>query len=136
MEQITVRTIIDAGIKKAWEFWTDPKHIINWNFASDDWHCPKATNDPRTGGRFSSVMAAKDGSMSFDFEGIYDEVIPNKSIRYSMEDGRKVSITFKDNADRTEIIETFDAESTHPLELQKAGWQAILDNFKKYVESN
>lgn len=132
---LTVQNNINAPLEKVWQYWSEPEHIVNWNHASDDWHSPKAENDLRAGGRFVSTMAAKDGSMSFDFEGVYDEVVPQQRIAYTMADGRKVEITFKSNGDSTEVIEAFEAENIHSLEMQQAGWQAILDNFKKYVEA-
>ena len=133
--QITVETTVNAPIEKVWQAWTNPEDIMGWSFASDDWHTPHATNDLRVGGSFSSTMAAKDGSFSFDFEGIYDEVVPHETIAYSLADGRKVKILFTDNGDETLISETFDAENENPVEMQQAGWQAILNNFKKYVEN-
>lgn len=131
---ITVEALINAPIEKVWECWTAPEHIIQWNRASDDWHCPKAVNDLKVGGHFSFTMAAKDGSFSFDFEGNYDEVVENKRIAYTMSDGRKAEVTFKEDGNSTHIVETFDAENMNPFEMQRAGWQAILDNFKKYAE--
>lgn len=133
---ITVQSTVNAPIEKVWNFWTKPEHIVNWSYASDDWHTPTAENDLRQGGKFSSRMEAKDGSMGFDFGGIYDEVIQNKYIEYTLGDGRKVKIIFDNKGDKTEITESFDAEKTHSLEMQKGGWQAILDNFKKYTETN
>jgi uncharacterized protein YndB with AHSA1/START domain len=132
---ITVQASIAAPLQKVWDYWTGPEHVMQWNQASEDWHCPKASNDLRTGGKFSSTMAAKDGSMSFDFEGVYDEVIPGELIRYTMADGREVSISFEVQDGMTLIIETFDPESMHSEELQRAGWQAIMDSFKRYVET-
>lgn len=134
MEKITVTITTSSSLKSVWDKWTGAEHIVNWNFASDDWHCPKATNDPQTGGKFSSTMASKDGTMSFDFEGMYDEVIPHQSIAYTMPDGRKVQVTFQTENDITTVTEIFDPETQNPADLQKAGWQAILDNFKRYVE--
>lgn len=137
MEQdknITVSTIIKASIKEVWEKWTSPRHITKWCFASDDWHAPKATNDVRKGGRFSTAMAAKDGSAAFDFGGTYTTVEKLKKIEYTMDDGRKVSVVFKDTKDGVEASETFEMENENPREMQRQGWQAILDNFKKYVE--
>jgi uncharacterized protein YndB with AHSA1/START domain len=134
---ITVQAIINAPIEKVWEFWTTPEHIMKWNNASDDWHTPRAENDLRTGGTFLSRMEAKDGSAGFDFGGVYDEVKNNELIAYTMGDGRKVTVTFTKNNDvETEVIETFDAESTNSIEMQRGGWQSILDNFKKYVEAS
>ncbi len=137
MEPITVQATINAPIEIVWQMWTLPEHITQWCFASDDWHCPAATNDPRTGGKFSTTMAAKDGSFGFDFGGVYDKVIDNKLIEYSLGDGRKVSITFTSNKDdQTTVTETFDPENENPIEMQRGGWQAIMDNFKKHVEGN
>ena len=133
---LTVETTVNAPINKVWKYWTKPEHIMKWNNASDDWHTPKAENDLQAGGKFSSTMASKDGSQSFDFTGIYDRVEEPDLIEYTMEDGRKVKIMFTKSGELTEIKETFEAESSHSSDMQKAGWQAILDNFKKYIESN
>lgn len=133
---ITVKTLIKAPVAKVWEHWVDPKHIVQWNNASDDWHAPYADNDLRVGGKFRTTMAAKDGSMSFEFEGTYDTVENHQRIAYTIADGRKVDIVFSGNANETQVVETFDAEGTHPVDMQRAGWQAILDNFKKYTEAN
>jgi len=135
-KSITVENTVHAPLEKVWQFWTLPEHITQWNNASDDWHTPFAENDLRTGGKFLSKMAAKDGSFSFDFGGVYDDVKLNELIAYTMADGRKVVIHFTGNGDETKVIETFDPENTHSIEVQKGGWQAILDNFKKYVETN
>lgn len=131
---LTVTATIKIPVDKVWEYWTTPEHIIQWNNASDDWHTPKATNDLKVGGTFLSRMEAKDGSFGFDFSGKYTNVIPNKAIDYVMEDGRTVAIRFESDEAGTEITETFDAEKENSLEMQEQGWQAILDNFKKYVE--
>jgi len=133
---ITVSATVEAPIEKVWEFWTLPEHIMQWNNASDDWHSPKSINDLRTGGKFLTRMEAKDGSMGFDFGGVYDVVIPNDKIEYTMGDGRKVVVDFTDNKNQTTIEETFEAESENSPELQQQGWQAILDNFKKYAEQH
>lgn len=133
---ITVEATINAPVAKVWEIWTTPKHIMQWNNASDDWHTPHAENDLRTGGKFLSTMAAKDGSFSFDFTGTYDLVSTNERIAYTMEDGRKVVIVFSSVGSKTHVSETFDPETENPLEMQQAGWQAILNNFKKYVEAS
>ena len=132
--KVTVKATVNAPVEKVWEYWTEPKHITKWNNASDDWHTPIAENDLTVGGKFLTRMEAKDGSFGFDFGGIYDEVKLNELISYTMGDGRKVTITFKANGNETEVIETFHAETSNPVEMQQAGWQAILDNFKKYVE--
>jgi uncharacterized protein YndB with AHSA1/START domain len=134
--KITVETIIAADSKKVWDFWTSPEHITKWNFASDDWHCPKAENDLRVGGKLRSRMEAKDGSFGFDFEAIYDEIIDQKKITYTMPDGRQATTDFEHLDGKTKVTTTFDAETENSVEMQRAGWQAILDNFKKYVESN
>lgn len=132
---ITVKTIVNAPIEKTWEMWTSPAHIMKWNTASEDWHTTKSENDLRKGGSFSSRMEAKDGSFGFDFGGIYDEVKPNEHIAYTLGDGRKVKVDFKSTGGGTEIIESFDPESQNSEEMQRGGWQAIMDNFKKYVEA-
>lgn len=132
---IAVETTVNVPVSKAWQYWNDPEHIKQWAFAADTWHAPYAENDIRVGGKFSTTMAAKDGSMSFDFGGVYTEVITNELIAYELGDGRKVKITFSETDDKTIIIETFDPENQNPLEMQRDGWQAILDNFKKHVES-
>jgi len=131
---ITVQALINAPTKKVWEFWTEPQHITQWTFASGDWHAPYADNDLRIDGKFKTTMAAKDGSMSFDFEGVYTDVQTYKLIEYVLGDGRKVSISFESEDNVTTVTETFDPESENSTELQRGGWQAILDNFKKYVE--
>jgi uncharacterized protein YndB with AHSA1/START domain len=133
---LTVETTVNAPVEKVWEYWTSPEHITKWCSPSDDWHTPTAENDLRTGGKFSSRMEAKDGSMGFDFAGVYDEVRPNEYIEYTIGDGRKVDITFSSDGKQTKVVENFEAESINPIEMQQGGWQAIIDNFKKYTESN
>lgn len=133
---ITVESTVNAPVAKVWEYWTSPKHITQWNNASDDWHTPYAENDLRIGGKFISRMEAKDGSFGFDFKGVYDEVEENKTIVYTLEDGRKVAITFISEGGSTEITESFEAEDINSIELQQGGWQAILNNFKKHVETS
>ncbi len=135
-QTITVETTVKAPEAKIWQYWTEPRHITQWNNASDDWHTPRAENDLKVGGRFNFRMEAKDGSMGFDFEGTYDKVEPNVQIAYTIADGRKVNITFAPEGERTKIVETFEAETTHTVDMQRKGWQAILNNFKKYTESN
>lgn len=134
--KITVATVINAPVEKVWNLWTDPKHIIRWNNASDDWHTPRAENDLRVGGKFLSHMAAKDGSMGFDFTGTYTTVELHKQIDYTMDDERKVQISFASEGNTTSVTETFEAEQMNSVELQQAGWQSILDNFKKYAETS
>jgi len=133
---ITVESTINAPIEKVWTYWTEPKHVKNWNNASDDWHTPHGENDLRTGGKFVYRMEARDGSFGFDFGGIYDVVRENEYIEYTLSDGRKVKVNFTGQDNATRVVETFEAETTNPIEMQKTGWQAILDNFKKYTEAN
>jgi uncharacterized protein YndB with AHSA1/START domain len=133
---ITIETIIDAPVEKVWDYWTGPDHITQWNQASDDWHTPWAKKDIRVGGEFSARMEAKDGSFGFEFSGIYDEVKPHQYLGYTMGDGRKVHVDFKKENNQTRVVERFDAEQTNPVEMQQAGWQAILDCFKRYTESH
>lgn len=133
---ITIEAAVNASIEKVWAYWTLPQHIMQWNQASPDWHCPKAENDLKVGGRFSSTMAAKDGSFSFDFWGVYDEVLENELIMYTMGDGRKATVTFSGIGKVTAITITFEAENENPVEMQQGGWQAILNNFKNYTETN
>ena len=132
---IIVETTIQAPVEEVWTYWTSPEHIIHWNAASDDWHTPRAENDLRVGGKFLARMEARDGSFGFDFEGIYDVVRVNELITYHLEDERKITVCFTSEGGKTTVTETFDAETENSVELQEAGWQAILDNFKKYVES-
>lgn len=134
--KVTVQAVIQAPVEKVWSCWTEPQHITKWNQASEDWHAPRAENDLRPGGKFTTRMEAKDGSMGFDFGGVYDEVRTHEWISYTMGDGRRVEISFSGQGGETKIVETFDPESTHPVEFQQAGWQAILDNFKKYTEES
>ncbi|MBN2395313.1 MAG: SRPBCC family protein [Candidatus Atribacteria bacterium] len=132
---ITVETKIKAPIEQVWKFWTTPEHIINWNFATDEWCCPSAKNAFRSGGEFIWRMEAKDGSMGFDFKGKYDEIEVHKRIKYTLDDGRKTEITFSSIGDSTEIVESFEADNSTSLDMQQIGWQSILNNFKKYAES-
>lgn len=134
---ITVQVVVNADLDTVWKSFTDPKHVVNWNFASDDWECPSAENDLTVGGRFKSRMSAKDNSMGFDFGGTYTKVEEKKSFEYVMdgEDQRKVAVTFEEVDGGVLVSETFDLEHENSEELQRAGWQSILDNFKKYTES-
>lgn len=134
-ETITVKTKVAARVQKVWEYWTDPNHISKWNFASTEWHCPNAKNDLKPKGEFSWRMEAKDGSMAFDYAGTYDEVYDFKLIKKHLSDGRKIEISFTEHDGTTEVVETFEPDENDP-DLQRQGWQAILDNFKRYVESN
>jgi uncharacterized protein YndB with AHSA1/START domain len=133
---ITVETSINVPVEKVWEFWTKPEHITKWCFASEDWHAPSAENDLKAGGKFSTRMEAKDGSFGFDFGGIYDDVKTNELITYKMDDGRKVRIEFQPEEKGTKVTEIFEPESQNPIEMQKGGWQAIMNNFKKYAEAS
>ena len=133
---ITVETIVKAPVEKVWKYFNEPEHIKKWAFASDDWHAPYSENDLRKDGIFKTTMAAKDGSFSFDFGGIYSKVQENKLIEYKMDDGRKVQVKFSGKGNETTVTETFEPESQNPLEMQRGGWQAILDNFRKHAESN
>mgnify|MGYP000853871665 CR=1 FL=1 len=135
-ETIIVQNTVDATIEKVWDYWTKPEHITQWNNASDDWHTPQAENDLRTGGSFNYTMAAKDGSFSFDFGGTYNVVTQHSYIEFTIGDGRKVKINFENNGNSTTVSESFEAENVNPIEMQRSGWQAILDNFKKYTENN
>ncbi|WP_324325242.1 SRPBCC family protein [Flavobacterium sp.] len=135
-KSITVRISTKEKLEKVWDYFTKPEHIVNWCFASDDWHAPKAENDLRTGGTFSTTMAAKDGSFSFEFGGTYDEVIPLKRYTYTMGDGRKVTVKFDMMDGAVIVTENFEPEQQNPLDMQRGGWQAILENFKKYLENN
>ena len=132
---ITVSTEVNAPVSKAWESWTTPRHIMNWNHASPDWHCPASTVDLKNGGTFSCTMAAKDGSFSFDFNGEYLDVKENESITAKMEDGRFWKTYFTETDGKTKVMERFEAETMNSLELQQGGWQAILNNFKTYTET-
>lgn len=134
-KDITVEAIINAPVEKVWEIWTDPKHIIHWNQASHDWHTPRAENDLKVDGKFLLRMESKDGNAGFDFSGVYNEIKTHKLISYTIDDGRKVKIIFNGNDNETKVTETFDPENTHPIEMQREGWQAILDSFKHYVET-
>lgn len=134
--RITVSATINAPLEKVWECYTAPDHITKWNFASADWQCPWAKNDLKVGGKYAARMEAKDGSFGFEFEAIYDVVKVNEELSYTMADGRKATNLFKANGAQTLVETTFDAESENSAEMQKGGWQAILDNFKKYAEAN
>ena len=136
MEKITVETTVNAPIEKVWQYWNSPEHIQKWTFASSDWHVPFAENDLKKDGKFKTTMAAKDGSASFDFEGIYTAVEEHKLIAYKMTDGRTVEVIFEGDDKQTKITETFDPETQNSAEMQKNGWQSILDNFKKYTEES
>ena len=132
---LTVEIRINMPVEFVWKLWTTPEDIVYWNNASADWHTPSAKNDLRGGGGFLFRMEARDGSFGFDFSGVYDKVEKDKCIAYAIGDGRKVEINFTGNGTGTNIVETFEAEGQNPLEMQRDGWQAILNNFKKYAET-
>ncbi|HLW10709.1 MAG TPA: SRPBCC family protein [Fermentimonas sp.] len=132
--KITVQSAIHADVAKVWEYYNQPEHITRWNFADPLWHCPSATNELRVGARYVARMEAKDGSFGFDFSATYNEVVEHEKIVYTLDDGRDVEITFDSEEGITLVIVTFDAENQNSVEVQKQGWQAILDNFKKYTE--
>jgi uncharacterized protein YndB with AHSA1/START domain len=133
---ITVSALIHASIDKVWRLWTQPKHIRHWNQASDDWHTPKANNDFRVGGNFLYRMETKDDRFGFDFSGVYDEIRADELIAATLDDGRRLRIEFTNKGNKTKVSETFDAEEENSVEIQQDGWQAILDNFKKYAEAD
>lgn len=135
-QTITVRAHINAPLQKVWDCFNLPEHIVNWNFASEDWHCPKSENELEVGKHFTATMASKNGEYSFDFGGTYTEVIPFKKINYSIDgDGRKVSVLFQEFDAKTLVTEIFEPESENSIELQRGGWQSILTNFKNYTEN-
>ncbi len=132
---IEVSVLVNNSLTKTWEYYTQPHHITKWNFAIDELHCPKATNDLKVGGKYCARMEAKDGSFGFYFEAIYDEVVKQEKLAYSLANGRKKTITFEQIADKIKVSISFNAEMENPIEMQRDGWQAILNNFKKYTES-
>jgi uncharacterized protein YndB with AHSA1/START domain len=132
--RISVDALVRAPLAEVWRAWTTPADIMQWNAASDDWHTTAATVDLRVGGSFSSRMEARDGSFGFDFAGTYTEVVPHQRIAYTLGD-RTVSIDFTDTPDGVRVVESFDAETVHSEEQQRAGWQAILDRFVRHVEA-
>ena len=131
---ITVSTNINTSLEAAWKFYNEPEHIVQWNFASEDWVCPSASVDLQPGGEFKSRMESKDGKMGFDFEAVYSDVVAPDHVAYIIADGRKVNTHFSETSDGVLVTTIFDPEETNPEEMQRAGWQAILDNFKKYAE--
>lgn len=133
---IQVEATVNVPVEKVWEYWTSPDRIVKWNNASEDWHTSHATNDLQGGGRFLSRMEAKDGSFGFDFTGMYDEVTRYERIAYTIDDGREVNITFSGERNKTKVTQIFEAENINSIEMQRNGWQTILDNFKNYVENN
>jgi uncharacterized protein YndB with AHSA1/START domain len=133
--QLTVETIVNTDVVKAWDFFTLPEHIMQWNFAAPEWHCPQAENDLQVCGKFNYRMAAKDGSFAFDFFGVYDVVDMHRYIKYTMGDNRTVEITFSAEGDSTKVTEVFEAETENPLDMQQMGWQLILNNYKAHAEN-
>lgn len=134
-EQITVKTIVHSDIETVWNTWTKPEHIEKWNSPSNDWHTPRAENNLTGGGKFVFRMEAKDGSMGFDFGGTYTKVVSKQHLAYTLDDDRKVTVDFKEEDDMIVITETFEAETENSVEMQRDGWKAILDSFKKYTEA-
>lgn len=132
--QITITTTVAAPVDNTWDAYTNPAAITQWNFASDDWCCPSAEVDLREGGTHKARMEAKDGSFGFDFEGVYEEVKPREAVTLVLGDGRKARTTFESNGNSTKVTTVFDAEGTNSLDMQRDGWQAILNNFKAFVE--
>ena len=132
---ISVQANINAPVELVWKLWSTPGDIIKWNNASEDWHTPRAENDLKAGGTFSYRMEARDGSMGLDFAGVYDKVVVNGQVEYTLGDGRKVNVLFTALGDSTRVAEAFEAEDINGIALQQRGWQAILDNFKKYAET-
>lgn len=133
--KIKVTATINSDTKKVWDYYTQPEHIIKWNFADPSWHCPTATNDMNVGGRYVARMEAKDGSFGFEFDAVYTEINKGDSFTYDLS-GRLATVDFKETNGQTEVTVTFDSETENSIELQRNGWQAILDNFKKYTEAN
>lgn len=134
-QHIAIEAVVNRRRGDVWRLFNQPEHITNWNFASDDWRCPRAENDLRAGGRLCYRMEAKDGSFGFDFEAIYDEVVSEVKIAYTLTDGRKVETAFEDLGEKTRVSTVFEAERENPADMQRMGWQAILDNFKLYAET-
>jgi uncharacterized protein YndB with AHSA1/START domain len=135
-KKVTVTALISAEKKKAWDYYTLPEHIVNWNFASDQWHCPKASNDLVVGGKYFTRMEAKFGEIGFDFEGTYTEVLPEEGFTFKLPDEREVNVSFTEKEGNTQVQVIFDAETENPIKLQTQGWQTILDQYKKYTEAN
>ncbi|PKQ70792.1 SRPBCC domain-containing protein [Raineya orbicola] len=134
-EKITIKAIVSAAKQKVWDYYTKPEHITKWNFAIDTWHCPRTSNEMKVGGRYVARMEAKDGSFGFDFDAVYKEINQGESFTYEF-GGRLATVEFNEVNGQTEVTVTFDPETENPIDLQRQGWQAILDNFKKYTETN
>lgn len=137
MKEIQIEVLVKGDLDTVWEYWNAPEHISQWAFASEDWGASPTQNDLRQGGRFSTRMAAKDGSAGFDFSGTYTKVVPGSELDYTLDDGRTVTIDFLEEGEgMIKIVQTFEMEQENSEELQRSGWQAFLDNFKKHVEGN
>ena len=133
--KITVEILVKADLAKVWRAWNTPADIVEWNAASEDWHTTRSEVDLRAGGKFSARMEAKDGSEGFDFEGTYTRVVPRELVAYRMSDGREARVEFHPQEGGVLVRETFDAEDENPAEMQRQGWQAILDSFRRHVEA-
>lgn len=134
--KITIQAVVAADRQKTWDCYTQPEHITKWNFATDTWHCPAASNDMRVGGKYLARMEAKDGSFAFDFEAVYNEIVDGEKFTYTMPDNREIQVSFEKMDDKTRVTVTFDPENVNPVDLQRDGWQSILDNFRRYAEGN
>lgn len=134
-KRITVEALVGVAPENAWEYYHNPKHITQWNFASKDWHCPSAKNDLSVGGKYSARMEARDGSFGFDYEAIYNSINEFKSFSFTMADGRVVDTSFEELEGKTRVRTIFDAEHDNSVDMQRVGWQSILDNYKRYAES-
>lgn len=132
--KITIQAVVAADRQKVWACYTQPEHITKWNFATDTWHCPAASNDMRVGGKYLARMEAKDSSFAFDFEAVYNEIVEGEKFTYTMPDNRVVQVSFEQTDDKTRVTLIFDPENENPVDLQRSGWQSILDNFRKYAE--
>jgi uncharacterized protein YndB with AHSA1/START domain len=132
---VTVAVSVQASPERAWKAFTSPTSVTEWNFASTDWYCPRAQNDLREGGTFCYRMEARDGSFGFDFEGRFLELSPPARLRYSLGEDREVVVQFTQEGERTLVSQSFTPESIHSLEQQRVGWQSILENYKKHVET-
>ncbi len=135
MEKITITALVQGNKNKVWEYYTKLEHIVQWNFADPSWHCPSASNDLKVGGKYVARMEARDGSFGFDFEAVYTEVVPGECLSYVMWD-RHATVTFEEKEGHTLVTVSLDPETENPVEMQRQGRQAILDNFKNHTESN
>ena len=131
---LTVQTLLKCDLARAWSAYTDPQAIVQWNFAAPEWHCPRADNDLRVGGMLRTRMEAKDGSMGFDFEGTYTEVVPLQRLAYALGEDRLVLAVFSDSDGQTQLTVSFTPDGSFPADYQIEGWQAILNNYKAFAE--